>query len=72
MSEQPYEISQDLGNDPQASFAAMYLDQFPQRHRIVEIDDEAERGISRWVREEDGRVEDTYADQFGEPDDYFG
>ncbi|WP_336208187.1 hypothetical protein [Nonomuraea sp. LPB2021202275-12-8] len=71
MSEQPYEISQDLGDDMQASSAAMYLDRLPQRHRIDEIDDEAARGISSWVREEDARESDTFVDPLYEPRSYF-
>ncbi|WP_049570442.1 hypothetical protein [Nonomuraea sp. SBT364] len=71
MSEQPYEVSLDLGDDPQASFAAMYLDRLPQRHRIDEIDDEAARGISRWTREEDVRESDTHVDPLAEPECYF-
>ncbi|MGW0483629.1 hypothetical protein [Nonomuraea sp. NPDC003214] len=68
MSEQPYEVSQDLGDDPQASFAAMYLDRLPQRHRI---DDAAARGISRWTREEDVRESDAHVDPLAEPECYF-
>jgi hypothetical protein len=67
MSEQPYEISKDLGDDPQQSWAAMYEDRFPQRHRIAEIDDHVARGINRWVHEEDLRESDTYVDPLEEP-----
>lgn len=67
MSEQPYEISKDLGNDPQMSFTAMYQDVFPQRHRIAEIDDGVARGISRWLREEDPRESDTFVNPLDEP-----
>ncbi|MGI5273703.1 hypothetical protein ACQEUU_31490 [Nonomuraea sp. CA-218870] len=67
MSEQPYEIGKDLGDDPQLSWAAMYEDVFPQRHLIAEIDDEIPRGISRWVREEDSRESDTFIDPMDDP-----
>ncbi|MFG1948100.1 hypothetical protein [Nonomuraea sp. NPDC048826] len=67
MSEQRYEIGKDLGDDPQLSWASMYEDVFPQRHRIVEIDDEIPRGITRWVREEDPRESDTFVDPLEEP-----
>ncbi|MEU7749022.1 hypothetical protein [Nonomuraea sp. NPDC049158] len=62
MSDQLYDISHDMGDDVQLSATAMYLDRLPQRHRILEIDDEAARSISRWVNEEDGRVSDAFAD----------
>ncbi|WP_162794974.1 hypothetical protein [Nonomuraea lactucae] len=71
MSDQIYEISHDMGDDVQASWVAMYRDRFPQRHRIDEIDDEVTRGISRWVREEDGRESDTHVDLLEEPKSYF-
>ncbi|MEU8245487.1 hypothetical protein [Nonomuraea sp. NPDC048916] len=71
MSEELYEISHDMGDDPQESWIAMYLDRLPQLHRIDEIDDEVARNISRWVREEDGRESDTHLDLLEEPRSYF-
>ncbi|MEU0572042.1 hypothetical protein ABZ297_42500 [Nonomuraea sp. NPDC005983] len=70
MSEQPYDIGHDLGDDVQLSSCAMYQDRFPQRHRIDEIDDEAGRSISQWVREEDGRESDAVADPLEESTSY--
>ncbi|MEU6999362.1 hypothetical protein [Nonomuraea sp. NPDC046570] len=67
MSDQPYEISRDMGDDVQESSIAMYLDRLPERHHIDEIDDHVERGISHWVREEDPRESDTHADPLEEP-----
>jgi hypothetical protein len=60
-----------MGDDVQVSWVAMYRDKLPQRHRIDEIDDEAARGISRWVHEEDLRETDTYVDVLEEPKSYF-
>ncbi|WP_344578563.1 hypothetical protein [Nonomuraea roseoviolacea] len=71
MSEQLYEISYDMGDDVQESWVALYRDRFPERHRIAEIDDEAARGISRWVHEEDPRESDTHEDLLEEPRSYF-
>lgn len=62
MTDQPYEVSSDLGEDVQESTIAMYQDKLPERHKIDEIDDEADRGITAWVREEDERETDTYVD----------
>ncbi|MER6949832.1 hypothetical protein ABT294_38040 [Nonomuraea sp. NPDC000554] len=67
MSEQPYDIGHDMGDDVQLSSCAMYRDRFPRGHRIDEIDDEAGRGISQWVREEDERESDAVADPLEEP-----
>jgi hypothetical protein len=71
MSEQPYEISRDLGDDVQESTIAMYQDKLPIRHRIDEIDDEADRSIVTWMREEDHRETDAHADLLAEPRSYF-
>ena len=67
MSENLYEISHDMGDDPQASFVEMYRDLFPRIHRIDEIDDEVDRGISRWVSEEDDRESEFSPDPLEEP-----
>lgn len=71
MTDQPYEIGHDLGDDVQESIIAMYQDRLPERHRIDEIDDHAARGISRWMNEEDKRETDTYVDPLEEPKSYF-
>jgi hypothetical protein len=67
MSENLYEISHDMGDDPQVSFVEMYRDLFPQLHQIDEIDDEVDRGISRWVSEEDDRESEPSSDPLEEP-----
>ncbi|MFI6325076.1 hypothetical protein ACIBG8_46700 [Nonomuraea sp. NPDC050556] len=73
MTDQPYEVSSDLGEDVQESTIAMYQDKFPERHRIDEIDDEADRSVKAWVREEDPRETDAHPDILDEstyfPDD---
>ncbi|WP_327089626.1 hypothetical protein OIE66_03105 [Nonomuraea sp. NBC_01738] len=71
MSDQPYEIGHDLGDDVQESLVAMYSDKLPERHRIDEIDDEADRGITHWMQEEDGRESDSFKDPLEEPKSYF-
>ncbi|MFI6296393.1 hypothetical protein ACIBEJ_32695 [Nonomuraea sp. NPDC050790] len=71
MTDQPYEISQDMGDDPQESVIAMYNDKLPERHRIDEIDDEADRSIVTWMREEDTRQTDAHVDLLQEPRTYF-
>ncbi|MFD9940687.1 hypothetical protein ACFWYW_35425 [Nonomuraea sp. NPDC059023] len=71
MTEQPYEISQDMGDDPQESVIAMYKDKLPERHKIDEIDDEADRSIVTWMREEDHRQTDAHVDLLQEPRTYF-
>ncbi|MFI6482548.1 hypothetical protein ACIBH1_31760 [Nonomuraea sp. NPDC050663] len=68
MTDQPYNVNQDLGDDEQISEEALYLDRLPQRHKIEEIDDEASRGIFHWVNEEDKRDSDTYNDPLEEPE----
>ncbi len=70
MSEPIYEISRDMGDDPQTSQVAMYRDMLPQRHRIDEIDDEAPRDIFHWMHEEDWRETDAYKDPLVE-ESYF-
>ncbi|MFD1940338.1 MULTISPECIES: hypothetical protein [Nonomuraea] len=67
MSDQPYEISQDMGDDVQESSIAMYKDSYPERHHINEIDDECTRGIFHWMNEEDRRVTDAHPDPLEEP-----
>ncbi|WP_157249615.1 hypothetical protein [Nonomuraea typhae] len=71
MTDVPYEISQDLGDDPQESLIAMYQDKLPERHKIAEIDDEADRSIVTWMREEDKRDTDAHPDLLEEPRSYF-
>lgn len=66
MTDQPYEVSRDLGEDVQESTIAMYSDKFPERHRIDEIDDEADRSVKAWVREEDPRETDAHRDLLDE------
>lgn len=63
-----YEISQDLGDDPQDSLCAMYRDTLPERHRIDEIDDGgARRDVVHWMQEEDARETDAHRDPLEEP-----
>lgn len=71
MTDQPYEVSRDLGEDVQESTIAMYNDKLPERHKIDEIDDEADRSSVAWVREEDQRETDTYVDPLEESSSYF-
>ncbi|MEV0587320.1 hypothetical protein [Nonomuraea sp. NPDC050310] len=68
MTDQPYNVNSDLGDDEQVSEAALYRDTYPERHRIQEIDDEASRGIFHWVNEEDPRENDTRPDPLKEPE----
>ncbi|GAA2804307.1 MULTISPECIES: hypothetical protein [Nonomuraea] len=67
MSDQPYEVSLDMGDDVQESWIAMYRDRYPERHHIDEIDDEATRGIFHWMNEEDKRETDAHPDPLAEP-----